>query len=172
MLKRTNYAEWSMIMKVMLRGRGLWAAVTTDTVNEQEGLLAMETILKAVPSELVRPLGSAEDAMAKKVWEKLKTMWLGNERIREARAQQLRREYEAIAFRDGETVEDFGLWLQEMVSQLVVLGDTIEEKEVVTKYLCIIPKKYEQVVISIEILLDLKGLTIEEVTGPVEKLGA
>ncbi|CAN6169870.1 unnamed protein product, partial [Urochloa humidicola] len=94
-----------------------------------------------------------------------KTMRLGDERIREARAQQLRRDYEAIAFGDGESVEDFALRLQGMVSQLAVLGDTIEEKEAVTKYLRVVPEKYEQVAISIETLLDLKALSIEEVTG-------
>jgi hypothetical protein len=35
MLTRTNYAEWSTIMKVMLRVRGLWAAVTTGPADEQ-----------------------------------------------------------------------------------------------------------------------------------------
>jgi hypothetical protein len=85
MLTPTNYVEWSTIMKVMLRGRGLWAAVTTGPADEQEGL-------KAVPPKLVTPLVSADDATAKKAWEKLKMMRLGDERIREARAQQMRRE--------------------------------------------------------------------------------
>jgi len=156
MLTRTNYAEWSTIMKVMLRVRGLWAAVTTGAADEQEDLLAMEAILKAVPPELVTPLDSADDATAKKAWEKLKMMRLGDEHIREAKAQQLCREYEAIAFRDGESVEEFALRLQAMVSQLAVLGDTIEENEVVKMYLRIVPEKYEQVAVSISTLLDLK----------------
>jgi hypothetical protein len=32
------------------------------------------------------------------------------------KAQQLRREYEAITFRNGEAVEDFALWLTTMVT--------------------------------------------------------
>jgi transposase InsO family protein len=165
MLTRTNYAEWSTIMKVMLRGRGLWAAVTTGPADEQEDLLAMEAILKAVPPELVTPLGSADDATAKKAWEKLKTMRLGDERIRDARAQQLRRQYDSIAFRDNENVEEFALRLQALVSQLAVLGEAIEEKDVVKKYLRIVPEKYEQVAVAMEVMLDIKGLSIEEVTG-------
>jgi hypothetical protein len=55
----------------------------------------MEAIFKAVSPESVTPLGSASDATTKKAWEKLKTMRLDDERIREAWAQQLRREYEA-----------------------------------------------------------------------------
>jgi hypothetical protein len=41
MLTRTNYVEWPTIMKVMLRGRGLWVAVTTRSAEEQEDLLAI-----------------------------------------------------------------------------------------------------------------------------------
>jgi hypothetical protein len=71
----------------MLRGRGLWAAVTTGPADEQEHLLAMEAILRVVPPELVTPLGLVDDATMKKAWEKLKTMRLGHERISEARTQ-------------------------------------------------------------------------------------
>ena len=31
MLTRTNYAEWVVLMKVMLKARRLWAAVTVGT---------------------------------------------------------------------------------------------------------------------------------------------
>jgi hypothetical protein len=92
-------------------------------------------------------------------------MRLGDERIREARAQQLRREYDSLEFRDGETDEEFALRLQGMVSQLAVLGDAIPEKEAMKKYLRIVPDKYEQVAVSIETMLDLANISIEDVSG-------
>ena len=36
MLTRTNYVEWSVLMKVMLKARRLWAAVTVGTADEDE----------------------------------------------------------------------------------------------------------------------------------------
>jgi hypothetical protein len=42
-------------------------------------------------------------------------------------------------------------------------GDIDEQKAV--KYLCVVPKKYTQIALSIETLLDLSTLSIEEVTG-------
>ncbi|CAN6310868.1 unnamed protein product [Urochloa humidicola] len=165
MLTRTNYAEWAVMMKVMLKARGLFAAVTTGPADEQEDQMAMEAILKAVPPELVTPLGSAEDATAKKAWDKIKTLRLGDDRVRKARAQQLRREYENISYCDGEAVEEFGMRLSGMVNQLAVLGDTISESEAVAKFLRVVPAKFAQVAISIETLLDFGDLTIEDVTG-------
>jgi len=34
MLTRTNYAEWVVLMKVMLKARRLWAAVTVGAADE------------------------------------------------------------------------------------------------------------------------------------------
>jgi hypothetical protein len=70
-----------------------------------------------------------------------------------------------MEFRAGETVEEFAVRLQAVVCQLAVLGEPLLEKDIVKKYLRTVPEKYEQVAISIETMLDLKTLSIEEVTG-------
>ena len=116
MLTRTNYAEWVVPMKVMLKARRLWVAVTVGTADEEDDQSAMEAILKSVPTEYFVPLGAKDSA--KEVRESLETMRLGGDRVRKAKAQQLRREYEAIVFRDGEAIEDFTLRLTSLVSQL------------------------------------------------------
>jgi hypothetical protein len=36
LLTKTNYANWSAMMKVMLRARGLWATVKEGTADEVE----------------------------------------------------------------------------------------------------------------------------------------
>ena len=46
-----------------------------------------------------------------------------------------------------------------------MLGDPVDDKKVVLKYLCIIPKQYKQMARSIECLLDLNTISIEELTG-------
>ena len=51
MLTRTNYDEWLVLMKVMLKARRLWAAVTVGTADEDEDQPAIEAILKSVPTE-------------------------------------------------------------------------------------------------------------------------
>lgn len=87
MLTRTNYAEWVVMMKVMLKARDLFVAVTIDTTDEQEDQMMMEAILKAVPLKLLTLLGSAEDATTKRAWEKIQTMQHGEYRMCKAKAQ-------------------------------------------------------------------------------------
>ncbi|KAF8783882.1 hypothetical protein HU200_000329 [Digitaria exilis] len=162
-LTRSNYSEWEVMMKVMLKARGLWQVIDSGTDDEQEDQMAMETILKAVPPEFVTTLGSKDSAT--EAWDCLKTMRLGGDWVRKAKVQQLRREYEAIAFREGEAVEDFALRLTTVVTQLAQLGDKIGDEETVAKYLCVVPPRFAQIALSIETLLDLSTLSIEDVTG-------
>ena len=90
---------------------------------------------------------------------------MGVERVRESRAQVLRRDFENLSFEEGETVEDFALRLTGLISDLQELGDDVDEIKAVRKFLRVVPPRYAQVAISIETLVDLKTLTIEEVAG-------
>ncbi|CAA0827330.1 Unknown protein [Striga hermonthica] len=165
-LTRTNYGEWAVLMKVKLRSRKLWRAIEEGTEDEEEDCTTMEAILSAVPHKYVESLVAKDSAKA--AWDALKAMRIGrigSDHAKKAKAQQLRREYEALAFRDDEAVEDFSLRLQSLVSQLASHDVTITDEEAVAKYLCIVPPKYAQIALSIETLIDLSTLTIENVTG-------
>ena len=60
---------------------------------------------------------------------------------------------------------DFSLRLQTLISKLKSHGITIDEEEAVSKYLHSVPAKYIQIALSIETMLDLFTLTIDDVTG-------
>ncbi|WVZ62954.1 hypothetical protein U9M48_012642 [Paspalum notatum var. saurae] len=149
-------------MKVMLKAKGLWRVVQDGTNDEQEDQMAMEAILKGVPPEYVTTLGSKDSA--KEAWTSLEAIRVGSNRVKKAKVQQLRREFETIAFRDGEAVEDFALRLTSPVSQLGTVGEVIKET-VVAKYLRVVSSRCAHVAVAIETMLDLDALSIEDVTG-------
>ena len=61
-------------------------------------------------------------------------------------------------------MEDFSLRLQLLISKLRSHGITIDEEEAVSKYRHSVPAKYIQIALSIDTMLDLSTLTIEDVT--------
>ncbi|WVZ84381.1 hypothetical protein U9M48_031419 [Paspalum notatum var. saurae] len=64
---------------------------------------------------------------AKVAWDSLKAMRTGSGLAKHGKIQQLWREFELLAFKDGEGVEDFSLRLSTLVTQLAELGQTIED---------------------------------------------
>jgi hypothetical protein len=74
-------------------------------------------------------------------------------------------EFETFTHVAGESVDDLVLRINGIVGKLRELGETIEDKCVVRKLLCVMPKKYYQIVIAIEMFSDLNTLKMEEVVG-------
>ncbi|WVZ63748.1 hypothetical protein U9M48_013356 [Paspalum notatum var. saurae] len=130
------------MMKVMLEARGL---------------------CRVVPLEMHRSLGAM--ATAKKAWDSLKMMRSGASVAKRAKILQLRQEYELLEFKDGEGIEDFSLRLSTLVTRLKKLGQTLEDVDVISKFLCVVPSKFSQLAQSIETLVNLETLTIEDVVG-------
>jgi hypothetical protein len=149
LLTKTNYNDWALLMKIKLEARLLWAAVDPDDVDFQVDRMALGAICSVVPPELISTLA---------------TMRIGVDRVRKASAQKLRRDYEQLTLRDGETVEDFAMRLTGMMNQLATLGDPELDDKIVAKYLRVARPRYRQLVVSIETLLDIESLSVEEVT--------
>jgi hypothetical protein len=66
--------------------------------------------------------------------------------------------------RSGEKVDDFVLCLSNLVINLEELGEEMEEHRVVEKLLRSVPPRFDHLVMSIETLLDISSLSLEEVT--------
>jgi hypothetical protein len=150
-------------MRVQVQVHGLWDAVNEDGADEHEDRAALSALLRAVSPDLVRTLATKDNAKA--AWDTLKTLRIGAERVREAKAQTRRRDYDRLAFKDGENVKDFALRLSTTLSDLEMLEDPEDERKAVRKFLRVLPRKYRQMASSIESLLDLNSMLIEELCG-------
>jgi hypothetical protein len=61
MLTRTNYNEWSLLMRVNLQAQGLWQAVELEeevVIEYHDDRLAFTVILHAVPPEMLASLAT------------------------------------------------------------------------------------------------------------------
>ena len=68
-------------------------------------------------------------------------MCVGSHHAKKA-TSQLMKEYANLKFKDGESVDDFSLHLQSLISKLRSHSVTIDEKEAVSKYLHSMLVKY------------------------------
>lgn len=150
-------------MRVNLQAQGLWEAIDPDNDDYHNDRMALSAILRAVPPEMLSTL--AVKKTAKDAWDTIKTLRMGVQRVSEAKAQTLHKEFDAIKFNRGKSVDGFAMRLTGLVNNLEILGDKIEEDRVIKKFLRVVPPRYSQVAISIETLVDLQTLSVEELTG-------
>jgi hypothetical protein len=104
-----------------------------DEDEYQQDRQAMACLLRSVPSEMWGTLGRKRTV--KEAWDAVKVLWVGDSRARDASAQQLRREFGALVFKDGESVSEFGIRITSLAVNLRILGDNISDAEVVKKLL-------------------------------------
>jgi hypothetical protein len=155
-------------MKVKLQAWQLWDAVEFGDAEFHEDRLALDAILASVPSEMVASL--ADKPTTKDAWDSITATHVGLNRARMVTVQKLHPEWECLTFWPKEDVDDFALHLSSLVQQLVRHDDSdIDEQKAVEKYLRVVPKKYTQIALSMETLLDLSTLCIERWWTTVRK---
>jgi uncharacterized membrane protein YgcG len=162
----TNYSEWALVMRVNLQAAGLWDAINKGSGDYRDDRNALAALLRAVPPEM--QAGLAVKETMKEAWEAIRSIRVGADKVKEANAEKLRREFNDISFKSGECVEEFAMRISSLANQLRSLGDEIPDKKVVKKMLQSVPDHLEQVAISMETLLDLDALSIEEAAGHLQ----
>lgn len=80
-------------------------------------------------------------------------------------AQRFLQEFENVGFRHDKLVDDFAMRLNSMVAMLRVLGEKLEEARIVKKLVRVVLPELEQAIMSIEMLLDLDKMKVEELVG-------
>ena len=163
MLTRTNYPDWALLMRVSLQAQGLWTAIDPGYAEYREDHAALSAILQAVPREML--CGLAKHDTAKAAWDAIKTMRVGVDRVREAKEQGFRRQFESMRFKEGERPEEFAMRLTAVVADIRDMGGVMEDEHVNKKLLRVVPKKYKPVAISLEQLLDIKTMALEVLVG-------
>jgi hypothetical protein len=160
-LTKTNYVEWAVVMRVRLQVRHMWEAFRYGDVDYYEDRRALDALIAAVPSEMQFSL--SKKRTAKEVWDAIAAARIGSDRARKTTQQALREEWENLAFKPGEDVDDFALRLNTLQQKMVQFGDdTYSEERAVEKLFRGILEMYKQIARSIESLLDLSTMSIEE----------
>ena len=95
----------------------------------------------------------------------MQTMRVGADRMKKVNVQKLLKEFENIEFKEGESVEDFGMRITNLVANLKSLDETPDDARVIKKFLCVVPPRLNQVVVSIEMFCDVKKLSVEDLVG-------
>ncbi|KAK1428540.1 hypothetical protein QVD17_17376 [Tagetes erecta] len=165
-LSTTNYTSWSIMVESILQAYGLWEAfdpVTGGTVEAVKNSMARAFVLQTLPEEVLIQVAKYKDA--KDVWEALRVRYLGADRVQKARLQMLRTELAALKMKESETIDEFSGKLIGVTTKFKSLGSSLDDEIVVRKLLTSVPKKFLQIVASIEQCSEIENMSLEEAVG-------
>jgi hypothetical protein len=138
-LTKANYVEWATMMRVRVQVCHMWEAVRYSDVDYHEDRRALDDLIAVVPSEIQFSL--SQKRTAKEAWDAIAAIRTGSDRARKTTLQALHKEWENLAFKPGEDVDDFALRLNTLLQKMVQFGDdTYNEERAIEKLFCCIPR--------------------------------
>lgn len=164
MLDQANYVKWAMLMQCNLEASEIWHVIDPGTdIKRSQDCQAMSALLRSVAKDMWQSLGGRKTV--KEAWEALQIMRLSADRVKEVNAQRLLKEFKNITFKEGESIDEFGMRITNLVTNLRMMGETVEDSRVVKKFLRVVPSRFMPVVVSIEMFCDTKKMTVDELVG-------
>ncbi|CAN0923519.1 hypothetical protein LINGRAHAP2_LOCUS33605, partial [Linum grandiflorum] len=102
---------------------------------------------------------------AKEAWEVLKNEFQASNKAISIKRQNLWRQFDNLAMKEGKSIKDFHSRVAEIVNQIKVTGETIDETKIMERIIHSLMPKFEHVVAVIEETKDLAKLSITELMG-------
>nr|GEV66031.1 hypothetical protein [Tanacetum cinerariifolium] len=141
-----HYDHWSMLMENFLRSKEYWDLVETGITSPIEGGEELtEAKKKAINAEKLKDLKCKnylfqaidrsilttilKKDTSKEIWDSLKQKYQGAARVQRAQRQALRKEFEVLHMKNGESVNDYFGRTLTIANKLRMTGGKMENVE-------------------------------------------
>eukprot|EP00253_Pinus_taeda_P026998 PITA_26998 len=127
--------------------------------NRKKDAKAIVFLYQALDKSVFPRIAGAKTS--KEAWETLKTAYQGMEKVRTAKLQLLRRDFENLNMK-SDNIDSFFTHVIGLVTQMRTHGETIKERRIVEKILKVLPSKFDAIVTTIEETKDLSSFSVDE----------
>ncbi|KAM0015322.1 hypothetical protein Hdeb2414_s0033g00724661 [Helianthus debilis subsp. tardiflorus] len=173
-----DYDHWSMVMENLLRSKEYWHVIATGYVEPPAGdqvsdarrkeldemklidLKARNYLFYSIDKNILKTI--TQKKTAKQLWDAMKVKYKGNARVKRAKLQRLRREFEVLEMKDGESVTEYVGRVMTISNEMRNCGDDMPDLKIVEKILRTLTVNFNFVVCSIEESKDLDSLSVDE----------
>ena len=101
----------------------------------------------------------------KEIWDKIILRYEGDAKVKSAKLQTLRIEYENLKMHSNESIASFFLRLDDIVNHMRNMGEKITDSTLVEKFLRSLMEKFESKFSAFEEKQDLQNLTVVQLHG-------
>jgi hypothetical protein len=172
------YAFWRRRMKTHIHALGfdVWRSIVdgykaptippTDKDGkklEENNSRATSALLNGLTKSIYTKVMHCDSA--KDIWVKLKNIYEGDEKVKEAKLQIFREKFEQLKMNEDENIASYFLRVDEVVNNIKGLGDEVNEQVIVKKVLRSLPMRFDSNISTLEEREDLATLTMDELHG-------
>ncbi|GJS33929.1 initiator tRNA phosphoribosyl transferase [Tanacetum coccineum] len=150
-------------MEVLFGIHGVWDVVDPGLADAKKNNIEKGLLFQSIPKDLVLQIGNLKTG--KEMWEAIKTLNLGADRVKEARLQTLITEFKNLKMSDNYSIDAYAAKLSGITSKSATLGEVMPEHKLVKKFLTSLPRRFIHIVAALEQVLDLKTTGFEDVVG-------
>ena len=173
-----DYEHWAMLMENLLRSKEWWELIETGVSQPERSVIltgAQRTelaevklkdlkvknyLFASIDKTILKTIAKKETA--KDIWELMKTKYQGNKRVQSAQLQRLRRNFEVLEMREGDTITEYFSRVMVVANDIRNLGEDMPDAKVVEKILRTLLEKFTYIVCAIEESKDIKEMTVDE----------
>ena len=134
-----------------------------ENVTKKKDRMALSAIISGIPEDMLGILDAKKTAIEN--WENLRQRNLGINRVIQSRIQGLNKNFEMLTMAKTDSIADFMMKFTLIISELWNLGEEMDEKDVVQRFLRAIPSKFDALTISLEQYADLDKVSLDEIIG-------
>lgn len=165
-------------MENLLRAKGLWGLVERGYEEPTEKILLIDAQhghlddAKTKDHQVKHYLYQAIDRTvfeqildrrtSKVVWDSLKKNFGGNEKVKKSLSNSLRREFEILEMKKGESITDYFARVMVISNKLRSNGENMPDSKIVEKILRTLTEKFTYVVVSIKESKDTDDISVDE----------
>jgi hypothetical protein len=102
---------------------------------------------------------------SKEIWDKLRNIYEGDTKVKAAKLQIYRGQFEQIKMKEDENIATYFLRVDETVNAIIGLGEEIEESLIVQKVLRSLPMRFNPKISALEEILYLNSIIMDELHG-------
>ncbi|CAD6256119.1 unnamed protein product [Miscanthus lutarioriparius] len=173
-LTATNYTSWSIRVQAIMEDQGVWEIMepTGETLDQgatavaarkAKNIKARVHLLQCLPDDLLMQVATKKTG--KEVWDSLKARFVGEERVKEARLQTLKSEFDGLTMKEEESIDVYAGKLTSMSVRYANLGGSLDDSALGKKMFDTVPERFINVIAGIEQFYDLKKLAFDEAVG-------
>lgn len=128
--------------------------------NRKKDSKALVFLYQAVDQSVFPRIAAAKTS--REAWKSIKTVYQGMEKVKTAKLQLLRKDFENLSMKESDNIDSFFTHVIGLVTQIRTHGETLEERRIVEKILRVLPSRFHVIVTTIEETKDLSNFSVDE----------